>query len=537
MGLLWGRRRVGKTAILERFAASKRTVFHVASNRPRADELRTLSSAAAPLLDGGLRDLRERPLVDWVDAIETLAAGAVDEPLLLVLDEYPELTRGDQTLDSTLRAVWERVRGRSSLRILLCGSATRTMQALQAEPAPLYGRMDLRLLVHPFAPHEAALLLPGLPAAEQALVWGITDGVPLYLSWWDTDADIGTNLTRLVLDPSGLLRAEGDLVLATEGLAAEAAGRDYLPGQVLRALAAGRTTYSELRQAVRAEPARTLDALQALRLVERLTPVTDPQASRRRRYRITDNFLAFFLGVVERHRSEIDRGLGEVLLPTLSAELDEAHGRPLGARAARAPAAHGRERRAGGRGRRRAVLATGRGPRRARRRGARRPAAQGGPGRRGEVGATRRRPPAHPDPGAQSRGAPRARRGPPAGRARAGGRHRGRGRARADRRRRLRTRPLTASVRSRCPQQRGWYGPGMRATIDRAGRLVIPKVLRDRLGFVPGEVEVTPDGAALRVEAVSGDVLEERAGVLVVPSSGARLDDDDVRALRDADQR
>jgi AbrB family looped-hinge helix DNA binding protein len=77
----------------------------------------------------------------------------------------------------------------------------------------------------------------------------------------------------------------------------------------------------------------------------------------------------------------------------------------------------------------------------------------------------------------------------------------------------------------------------MRTTIDKAGRVVIPKALRDRLGLEPGEVLVTADGAALRIEAVSGGQLVERGGRLVIPSSGVTIDDDKVRALRDADQR
>ncbi len=77
----------------------------------------------------------------------------------------------------------------------------------------------------------------------------------------------------------------------------------------------------------------------------------------------------------------------------------------------------------------------------------------------------------------------------------------------------------------------------MRTTIDKAGRIVIPKALRDRLGLQSGEVELTADGAALRIEAVSEGDLAERGDRLVIPAGGAVVDDEVVRALRDADQR
>jgi AbrB family looped-hinge helix DNA binding protein len=77
----------------------------------------------------------------------------------------------------------------------------------------------------------------------------------------------------------------------------------------------------------------------------------------------------------------------------------------------------------------------------------------------------------------------------------------------------------------------------MRTTIDKAGRLVIPKALRDHVGLVAGEVEVTADGAGLRVEPVAGDGLVERAGRLVIPATGTPLTGATVRQLRDADRR
>lgn len=318
LGLVWGRRRVGKTLLLEEFARGKRTVFHTAAGRPADDELRLLGEAATRVSGFGARDPAARPFADWDEALDSLAAAAGRERLLLVIDELPELVAVSPELPGVLRAFWDRARQTTKLRILLCGSAVRTMEAIQEERAPLYGRFDLSLLIHPFQPHEAAEMLSPLKPAERALVWGIVGGVPLYLDWWDARRSVKQNLLQLACRPGGRLLDEGRLVLATEG---DLAG---LGGLALRAIAAGRTRHNEIEQAIRADPSRVLERLVELRLVERMVPVTEDRArTRRRLYRIADNFLAFWLGVLDRHRSAISRGLGEQILPVLSEQLDE----------------------------------------------------------------------------------------------------------------------------------------------------------------------------------------------------------------------
>jgi AAA+ ATPase superfamily predicted ATPase len=106
-------------------------------------------------------------------------------------------------------------------------------------------------------------------------------------------------------------------VLATE------AERGEYPAAALYAIAAGRTRYGQIKDALRAEPARTLDRLQELRLIDKLVPVTETGRSRRAIYRIADNFLAFYLAVLSPFRAEIERGLGDSILTVLTQTLDD----------------------------------------------------------------------------------------------------------------------------------------------------------------------------------------------------------------------
>lgn len=250
---------------------------------------------------------------------------------------FPELTRSDPVLPGVLRAFLDRVPARA--KILLAGSAVRSMQALQEERAPLYGRVDRTLHLHPFDPHEAALLLTDLAPAERARVWTLVGGIPLYLRWWDQGGSIADNLGRLVGEPDGRLLLEGQLVLATETETGDLAER------VLRAIAARRTKHSEISDAVRADAGRTPGPAGRAAPDRAAGPRhRRPRRTRRRVYRIADNSLAFWLGVVDRHRTAIDRGLGA----TVAARDPRRARRPrrpvLGGGLPRAPAAHGRRR-------------------------------------------------------------------------------------------------------------------------------------------------------------------------------------------------
>ncbi len=320
--MLWGRRRVGKTALLGEFARDLPAVFHTGTGQAATGELADLSRKVAAVHPRPLRSLAERPYRDWQEALEDLATIAETTPLLLVLDEFPELVHASAELPGIIRAFLDRTHGHTELRLLLCGSAVRHMEAVLDLRAPLYGRFDLTLQLHPFTPSESALMLPELSPADRAVVHGVVGGVPLYLSWWDQNDSITDNIRRLVCRPSAPILSEGGLILATEAESGE------LPAAVLHAIAAGKTKHNEIKEWVRADPTRTLDRLVRMRVIERLLPVTETATSRRKLYRITDNMLAFYLGVVNRHLPEIERGLGESILPAIMDALDDHLGGP-----------------------------------------------------------------------------------------------------------------------------------------------------------------------------------------------------------------
>lgn len=299
---------MGKSFLVSHWVGDRRVIFHIARNESAREQLRHLSQRAHSLVSNRHRDLERTPFSGWDDVFSVLAAAAEDEPLLLVIDEFAELHQAEPKIESTLRAVWQEVPADCKLRVLLTGSAVRTMEALQAERAPLFGRATLRLHLRPFTPTEAALMLPALSAAERARAWGVCGGMPYYLDLWDDSASFRANLDRLVCSEQGLLLNEGELVLATEDFAG--GRRERIPEQVLRAIAAGRTSFSEIKAVTGADPTRALRALQDLDLIRRIQPVRAKPDTRRAIYRVADNFLDFWLSLVEPQREHIAWGNG-----------------------------------------------------------------------------------------------------------------------------------------------------------------------------------------------------------------------------------
>ncbi|WP_370327296.1 ATP-binding protein [Euzebya sp.] len=311
MAVVSGRRRVGKTALLDAFAGSRRAIFLPGTRAPVAEAMRRLEErvrTVAPPQPGDLLDLGH--LESWDAALGYLLARAAEEPLLLVLDEFPYLCETDPSLPSTLQARWDH-RGDSQLSIILAGSHVGLMEELVASDAPLFGRPDMHLRLQPFSWRHAPLLVGGEDPEVWLEAFVTVGGMPRYLALWDPRHDAAANLAAMLDGAGAPLGDEGTVVLQelTPGSAA---------ARVLELVALGAGSFTAIRDRAGLAPATTSEALSALErlgLLDRLTPVgEDPRRTKRVRYQVRDPFLRLWLGVVLPHRDAFELGRGGAVL-------------------------------------------------------------------------------------------------------------------------------------------------------------------------------------------------------------------------------
>ena len=313
LAVVSGRRRVGKTALLDRFAhtVDRRPIFLPGTRAPVGEALRRLEErvrAAAPPAPGDLLDLGH--LQSWDAALGYLLARAHAERLLLVLDEFPYLCEADRALPSTLQARWDH-RGDSQLSIVLAGSHVGLMEELVAADAPLFGRADAHLRLAPFGWREAGLLIGGGDPEAWLEAYTTVGGMPRYLTLWDPRHDALTNLADLLDGPGAPLGDELTVVL--QELPAGSA-----PARLLELVALGADSFTALRDRAGFAPATTsegLTALEQLGLLDRVTPVgEDARRTRRVRYVVRDPLVRLWLAVVGPHREAFELGRGAGVL-------------------------------------------------------------------------------------------------------------------------------------------------------------------------------------------------------------------------------
>lgn len=313
LGLVYGRRRQGKTLLVESLAEATRGFYHMALEQEEALALRGLGADIARRI-GAPGPIA---LGDWSQTIDALLdlEQPGRRPVTVVLDEFPYLVSASPQLPSVIqRAFGPRSPRRMSsrARLILCGSAPSVMGRLLGGAAPLRGRAGLELLLQPFDFREAA----GFWGLERRsvlafLVHAVLGGTPAYRELLRGEApssmrDFDRWVARGILDPAGPLFREGRYLLAEEpGLEDRA-----LYHSVLTAIVEGRTRPGQIA-AVLGRPqtalAHPLKVLEDIRLVRR---EEDAVRSRRSTYHVAEPLVRFHHAVVRPHLARLERGAG-----------------------------------------------------------------------------------------------------------------------------------------------------------------------------------------------------------------------------------
>jgi AAA+ ATPase superfamily predicted ATPase len=306
--VVWGRRRAGKTYLLQAFIERRRCIYYAATQQSAAVELAAFTDVArATLGDVGLPPGYIFP--DWSIALNFVTANTGQERLVVVLDEFPYLTDSTPGLESIVQRWWDQRGQRSNVMLVLCGSAVAYMRQTMESAAPLHQRATASLGVAPLDYRAAGDFVPALPAAERAVVYGVLGGTPLYLAQWNPLLDRRTNLIQLFGSATSPLVDAAELVLSGELPELEGAFR------VLQAVALGRTRPSEIADYAKVAVERPLRRLVTLGILERRIPaLADAARSKRGIYRIIDPYFAFWFRFIAPNRAHIARGLGAQLV-------------------------------------------------------------------------------------------------------------------------------------------------------------------------------------------------------------------------------
>jgi AAA+ ATPase superfamily predicted ATPase len=306
--VVWGRRRTGKTYLLQAFVEGRRCIYYAATQQSAPIELAAFTDAVrATLGTEGLPPGYHFP--DWATALDFVTAQAGERRLIVVLDEFPYLASSAPGLESVVQRWWDQ-RGRTSgVMLVLCGSAVASMEQIGGAAAPLHQRATGAIHVRPLDYRAAGRFVADLPPAERAVVYGVLGGTPLYLAQWDPQATRRANLLRLFGNPASPLVDAAELVLSGELPELEGAFR------ILQAVALGRTQLGEIADYARVAVERPVKRLTTLGILERRVPALEnPARTRRAIYRIADPYFRFWFRFIAPHRAQIARGLGAQLV-------------------------------------------------------------------------------------------------------------------------------------------------------------------------------------------------------------------------------
>ena len=313
LGLVYGRRRQGKTFLLETLVEAH-DGFYVSALKQSGIQNRERLAEAYRSFTGSRARVN---FATWEEAMEALLALGEDakEPVVVVLDEFPYLLDGAPELSSVLQNLL-RPKGPAiqhwKTRLILCGSALSTMRGLLAGTAPLRGRASLELLLHPFGYRDAASFWQVAGDPELAIrLHALVGGTPAYRdmcnnvspkSARDLDRWVAANL----LNPASAMFREGNALLSGEDRVVDTA----IYFAVLTAISQGRTRRGEIAAAVGKADGALAHPLTVLTEAGLVAPLSDATKQKRTTYHLAEPALRLHQLVIAPNESRLTRHHG-----------------------------------------------------------------------------------------------------------------------------------------------------------------------------------------------------------------------------------
>ena len=308
--VIYGRRRIGKTSLINEFLKDKKAIYYVALEENAEDNLKRFSDAISIFKNtdqGG-----KEKFADFEECFKEITRLAQKQRVILVIDEFPYLAKAYPTISSMLQSYIDHEFKETNLFLILCGSSMSFMERqVLGYQSPLYGRRTLALKLEPFKLSEAHEMLPKLSKEDAFIINTVCGGVPQYLSYMSDSMSVADNIKKNFLSKSGRLFDEPNNLLQQEL-------RDPTNyNSIINAIASGASKHSKIAQSAHLQtgPLTTyLNNLIDLGIVEKKLPVTEQKKSRSKNivYHICDGMFRFWYTFVGKQTDLIERGLTDL---------------------------------------------------------------------------------------------------------------------------------------------------------------------------------------------------------------------------------
>lgn len=292
MAVIYGRRRIGKTRLIQEFMKDKSAVYMTAVEAGIAINLELLSTATYLTFLGEEEATLMPSFKDFRTALQYITQKAKESKVLLIIDEYPYLAQADKSISSILQATIDQEWKTSNIMLILCGSSMSFMEnQVLGYQSPLYGRRTAQFRLDPLDYYESSLFVPRYSAEEKALVYGITGGIPQYLEMVDDSISIKENILEMYLNPNAYLYEEPANLMKQE--LKEPANYNA----IVEAIAQGATKLNEISNKVQMENSNVsacLKSLISLGLVEKESAITEEDNKKKTGYILADHMFRFW---------------------------------------------------------------------------------------------------------------------------------------------------------------------------------------------------------------------------------------------------